>query len=97
MHAQKICFAPAFAKLMRCESNVSHHPLRCGAEQFLQSLRVEFGVAGGEMAAGLGRGRDQVKLPVFDALHRRVGDAGLRRIAFVVVGVDRKQRRLDLL
>ena len=60
-------------------------------------LLVEFGVAGGEMAAGLGARRDQIEFPVFDALQRGVGEAGLRRIAFVVGGIDRKQRRLDLI
>jgi len=67
MHAQKICWYLAPARLMRCEISRSHRSLRRGRE---------FGI--------------------LDGLQRGVGDAGLRRIAFVVGGIDRKQRRFNL-
>src|SRR5829696_7977509 len=38
----------------------------------------------------------QEQAAVLDALHRRLGDAGRRRVALVVGGVDGKERRRDL-
>src|ERR1700760_3094262 len=54
----------------------SHRLLRCRLQQFLDLPGVEFRVAGGEMPARRGRGRDQIELAVPDPLHRSIRDAG---------------------
>src|ERR1700682_2103727 len=73
----------------------SHRALWRRLQQLLQLLRVELGIAGGEMPARLGAGGDQIEPAVLDAFQRGVGDTGFRRIALVVGGIDRQQRRLD--
>jgi hypothetical protein len=40
---------------------------------------------------------NEIQLAVLHAVHSRNLDAGFRRIAFIVGGVDRKDLRLDLL
>jgi hypothetical protein len=67
MHAQIICGA-RFSELMRCETRLAlHRALRRGLQQFLQLLFIERRIAGREMSAGFGAGRDQVKPPVLDS------------------------------
>jgi len=70
--------------------------LRRGLQQFLQRLPEEFGAAGGEVAAGLGARRNKIELAVLHLLECARSDAGFRRIALVVGGIDRQQRRFDL-
>src|SRR5262245_66046362 len=49
------------------------------------------------MAGGLFARRDQKQFSVLNALHRRFGDASLRRISLVVGRIDQQQPSLDLL
>src|SRR5260370_27125855 len=72
-----------------------HHAARCGIEQILQLLLVELRVAGGAVAGGLLAGGDEVKLAVLDLLHGALGEAGFRRIALVVGGIEGEQPSLD--
>ena len=70
---------------------------RRALQQLCQRLRIEPGHAGRAVAARLLAGRDQVEAAVPDLLQRGFHQAGLRRIALVVGGIDGQQRRRDAL
>src|SRR5262249_38533081 len=69
------------------------HPLQAGG----QLLGIELGERRGAVAARRLARRNEQQLRVLHALERRIGDAGLRRIALVVARVDRQHGCLDLL
>src|SRR5215218_5560515 len=81
----------ARARLLRTRG-----PPRRVVQEGRELLGVELRHAGGAVAARLLACRDEEQAAVLDALHRRLGDAGCRRVALVVGGVDGKERRRDL-
>src|SRR5260370_4185178 len=72
----------------------SHRPLRRGLQQFMQLLRVELGIAGGEMPARRGAGGGPIGPAVLAAVPRGVGDAGFPRVALLVASLDLHPRAL---
>src|SRR5262245_15980656 len=75
----------------------SASPSRRGGQQVLQLLLPELRVASGAMAARLFTRRNKEQTGVADALERAFSDAGLRRIALIVRGVDCENGCLDAL
>src|SRR5476651_338763 len=96
MTAITMIWRPRRVRFAFTERAASHRLLRRSLQQFLQLLLVEFCAAGGEMPAGLGARRDQIQFAVLHPFHRGVGYPGFRRIAFVIGGIDREQRGIDL-
>src|SRR5829696_9370897 len=86
--ARRLCGAGSLLRTRR--------PPRRGVQERRELLGVELRHAGGAVAARLLAGRDEKQAAVLDALHRRLGNAGRRRVALVVGGVDGKERRRDL-
>src|ERR1700722_7796880 len=95
MHAQKICETRRSKFGAMRNSKASYRAPRRGLQQFPQLLLVERGVAGGEMPARLRTRGNQIEPAILHVLERSFSHAGLRRIAFVVGGIDRQQRGGD--
>src|SRR4029077_7967878 len=74
-----------------------HRPLGCALKQFPKFFRIEFREPGGPMTASLLARRNEVEMAILHALKRTLHQAGLRRIALVIGGIDCEQCGFDAL